>query len=633
MMTIATQGSVHKLRRHFRALRYCFLAGATIFFGMLPDAHAYRSCNDIKTAGASIGSGIYTVDPDDGGPLAPVQVRCDMDRDGGGWTLGVKAWYQGGVHGITGPVGTVVDGPTLKGNPYKLADDVIRAIIGPTENFDILADQNGYNPSYSTGNYEYVVLRNYTGQWRFDGPVAPSATQTVMQSYRAADGALAWTGELLCGLGGFGINCLNVLTGPNPAGGAGCTIAMGTLTHSSWHHFYMGDVNTDTYLYICNGAQHSSGNNMNHRFWFRETNPIAVPEFAFLHGSGANANPSVLFLDSEAPTSSTAKHKDSAAIKFSGGNPWKLIGTWTAEPEFFAGSLTTLGDLRVWLGLKNSDDVGTRFDLAAEVWKNGTLVAEGETLCITGVTRNPSLAKEVTVTFQPFSPVTFDGSSDVLSLKLLTRIGTNGSGGFCGGHSNAAGLRLYFDAVDRDAGFSANGNSAGDSGWIDWTNKSTTSVSGHIPNTQITATITAESPTAEDMSISTIDDTFNWVAAWFTPNLPNSDAIWISNSVANSNDLWRIEFSQPVTNPQIHFLGMERTYSFNSNIELVSAGSSFVVSGSTIEGIRGCDPGGPKSGTLRMLGTFTEITIQGSGIAECGHNRDAIQIQVGVNIP
>jgi hypothetical protein len=39
-----------------------------------------------------------------------------------------------------------------KGNPYKLADDVIRSIIGPTENCDILADQNGYNSSYSTGN-------------------------------------------------------------------------------------------------------------------------------------------------------------------------------------------------------------------------------------------------------------------------------------------------------------------------------------------------------------------------------------------------------------------------------------------------------------------------------------------------
>ena len=46
-------------------------------------------------------------------------------------------------------------------------------------------------------------------------------------------------------------------------------------------------------------------------------------------------------------------------------------------------------------------------------------------------------------------------SSDVLSLRVLTRIGTNGSGAFCGGHSNAVGLRLYFDAVSRPSKFTA----------------------------------------------------------------------------------------------------------------------------------------------------------------------------------
>src|SRR3989338_1902942 len=45
---------------------------------------------------------------------------------------------------------------------------------------------------------------------------------------------------------------------------------MGGPNDAGWHHFHMGDTNTDTYLYICNGAQHSSGYNMNHRWWFRE---------------------------------------------------------------------------------------------------------------------------------------------------------------------------------------------------------------------------------------------------------------------------------------------------------------------------------------------------------------------------
>ncbi len=177
--------------------------------------------------------------------------------------------------------------------------------------------------------------------------------------------------------------------------------------------------------------------------------PVA---FAFyLHGTGSASNPPILFLDQTAPTAATAKFRDSASLNFSGGNPWKEIGAWPAAPS--SGIMTALSNLHVWLGLKNSDDQGTRFDLRAEIYRNGTLVAAGESYCIQGVARNPDLAKEVTVSFAPFSPVTFNG--DGLSLKVRTRIGTNGAGAFCGGHSNATGLRLYFDASSRPSRFGA----------------------------------------------------------------------------------------------------------------------------------------------------------------------------------
>ena len=101
--------------------------------------------------------------------------------------------------------------------------------------------------------------------------IAASTTTTTFESYRASDDALAWSGNLACGEPGAGINCLNVLSN-NPQGGAGCTIPMGTQTSAGWHHFYMGNTSSDTYLYICNGAQHSSSQNMNHRFWIRERN-------------------------------------------------------------------------------------------------------------------------------------------------------------------------------------------------------------------------------------------------------------------------------------------------------------------------------------------------------------------------
>ena len=163
----------------------------------------------------------------------------------------------------------------------------------------------------------------------------------------------------------------------------------------------------------------------------------------FLHGGAS--------LDNNSPTAVTAKYKDSPSIKFGGGNPWKEIGTWTAAASLTDGRLEALSGLDVWLGLKNSDDQGTNFDLRAEVYKDGVLVASDETYLIKGVTRNPDKALKVTVFFGSFLPVDFDGTDDMLSLKILTRIGTDGNGNFGGGHSSAVGLRLYFDAVIRPA--------------------------------------------------------------------------------------------------------------------------------------------------------------------------------------
>ncbi len=184
------------------------------------------------------------------------------------------------------------------------------------------------------------------------------------------------------------------------------------------------------------------------------TSAQTTPDF-FLRGAGADANPPTIFLDTTAPTATTAKYKDSTSINFSGGNPWKEVGTWPADQTLTSGTLSALTDLHVWLGLKNSDDQGTNFDLLAELYKNGVLVTSGLTRCITGVTRNPDLAKEATATFASFSAVTFNGTTDQLSLKVWTRIGTNPDNTKCAGHSNAVGLRLYFDATSRPARFGA----------------------------------------------------------------------------------------------------------------------------------------------------------------------------------
>lgn len=96
----------------------------------------------------------------------------------------------------------------------------------------------------------------------------------------------------------------------------------------------------------------------------------------FLHSTGSD------FLDTTNPTATTAKFKDSPGVNFKNGNPWRDIATWSDAPSLSTATLTTLSTLHVWLGLKNSDDQGTSFDLRAEILKNGMLVASGETQCI-----------------------------------------------------------------------------------------------------------------------------------------------------------------------------------------------------------------------------------------------------------
>jgi hypothetical protein len=170
-------------------------------------------------------------------------------------------------------------------------------------------------------------------------------------------------------------------------------------------------------------------------------------ELLYLHAQGAS-----LFLDPNRPAGGTAASRDSAALSFAGGNPWKPIDTWTQSAAGGPRTLRDLGAMRVWLGLKTSDDQGTRFDLRAELLRNGVPVASGETTCVQGVTRNPANALEVSVPFGAISNGAI-GPTDTLEVRVSARIGTDGGGAFCGGHANAAGVRLYFDAQSRPSGF------------------------------------------------------------------------------------------------------------------------------------------------------------------------------------
>jgi hypothetical protein len=165
----------------------------------------------------------------------------------------------------------------------------------------------------------------------------------------------------------------------------------------------------------------------------------AAGESFFLHTAASDT------LDQTSPTATVAKYRDSPAVTRTTFQP---IGTWTAASGDRASRLESLSDLYVWLGLKNSDDQGTYFDLRAEIRKNGVVIASGQTTTIQGVTRDPSKAKEVRVAFGAIADPAF-GPGDVLSLRLLAKVADSG------GHSNAVGVRAYYDGVNRASRFGA----------------------------------------------------------------------------------------------------------------------------------------------------------------------------------
>lgn len=197
-------------------------------------------------------SGIYWIRGINYVLVDSIRVQCNMEknREGGGWTMVLKSWYDpSGSNACTGtlcgagPIGVVDDSLSIKGNRYKLDDDVIRrAIIGSTNNFDVMGDQAGWNSGYSSGNFEYIVMLGYTATWYFDRIMDQSSTPVTMRSYRIADNYLAWEGELQCGVpggvsgAGRGISCYNVVRGPNPQGCGGCRVCMGYSSNAGWHH-------------------------------------------------------------------------------------------------------------------------------------------------------------------------------------------------------------------------------------------------------------------------------------------------------------------------------------------------------------------------------------------------------------
>ena len=87
--------------------------------------------------------------------------------------------------------------------------------------------------------------------------------------------------------------------------------------------------------------------------------------------------------------------------------------------------MTAVGPANVWIGLKNSDDVGTRFDLLAEVLKNGTVIGSGQVNSVPGGSSgfNNAILDIINMTLS--NAVAFN-QGDTLSFRLSVRVAATG---------------------------------------------------------------------------------------------------------------------------------------------------------------------------------------------------------------
>jgi len=109
--------------------------------------------------------------------------------------------------------------------------------------------------------------------------------------------------------------------------------------------------------------------------------------------------------------------------------------------------LSALGSASIWLGLKNSDDVGTKFDLLAEVLKNGVVVGSGQLNDVSGGGSGFNNAVQRAISQSLSGPQSLC-PGDTMSIRLSVRIAA--SSGHAGGTA-----RLWFNDSAANSRFTA----------------------------------------------------------------------------------------------------------------------------------------------------------------------------------
>jgi len=113
-------------------------------------------------------------------------------------------------------------------------------------------------------------------------------------------------------------------------------------------------------------------------------------------------------------------------------------------------TLTALGHAKVWVGLKNSDDVGTKFDLLAEVLRNGVVIGSGQINDVPGGSSGFNNAVLNTINLALSSSQSFC-TGDTLSFRLSVRVAASST------HVSGT-ARLWYNDAAANSRFNATVN-------------------------------------------------------------------------------------------------------------------------------------------------------------------------------
>jgi len=107
------------------------------------------SCLDIKNTVSDATDGVYTIDPDSSGSVAPFDIYCDMTTDGGGWTLLIQTADDGNL--------------TFGGHSTYLTTDALINETHTALDYTVDAKYESYN-SVNGNQYMYKIYKTgHTG--------------------------------------------------------------------------------------------------------------------------------------------------------------------------------------------------------------------------------------------------------------------------------------------------------------------------------------------------------------------------------------------------------------------------------------------------------------------------------------